>query len=181
MDWNFWYLTLSTPGPGTEPASNGKCASEIAGILREDVIVTQSWTRMNRGDAGVDACTTGIPWKFTSGLREERVVDQESAARTIAELRAEIDQLAGLVGTALRVRQSGTDRKWDELLRLLQNNTEMFDADGHRRKLALEPQPSGTTIRPHSPHRADRGLPFVEPCRQGYPRRRGLPPAARKA
>jgi superfamily II DNA/RNA helicase len=35
----------------------------------------------------------------------------------------------------LRVRQSGTDRKWDELSRLLQNNAEMFDAHGHRRKL----------------------------------------------
>ncbi len=68
---------------------------------------------------------------------EERVVDQASAARTIAELRAEIDQLTGLVRTALRVRQSGTDRKWDELSRLLQNNTEMFDADGHRRKLVI--------------------------------------------
>jgi SNF2 family DNA or RNA helicase len=68
---------------------------------------------------------------------EERVVDQASAARTITELRAEIDQLTGLVRTALRVRQSGTDRKWDELSRLLQNNTEMFDADGHRRKLVI--------------------------------------------
>jgi len=68
---------------------------------------------------------------------EERVVDQASAARTIAELRAEIAQLAVLERMALRVRQSGTDRKWDELSRLLQNNTEMFDADGHRRKLVI--------------------------------------------
>jgi superfamily II DNA or RNA helicase len=64
---------------------------------------------------------------------EERVVDQASAARTIAELRAEIAQLQDLERTALRVRQSGSDRKWDELSRLLQNNTEMFDPDGHRR------------------------------------------------
>jgi superfamily II DNA or RNA helicase len=68
---------------------------------------------------------------------EERVVDQASAARTIAELRAEIDLLAQLARSALRVRQSGTDRKWDELSRLLQNNSEMFDADGHRRKLVI--------------------------------------------
>jgi len=68
---------------------------------------------------------------------EERVVDQASAARTIAELRAEIDQLTGLERIALRVRQSGTDRKWDELSRLLQNNTEVFDAVGHRRKLVI--------------------------------------------
>src|SRR5436309_2400667 len=68
---------------------------------------------------------------------EERVVDQASAARTIAELRAEIAQLQNLERTALRVRQSGTDRKWDELSRLLQNNTEMFDPAGHRRKLVI--------------------------------------------
>jgi superfamily II DNA or RNA helicase len=67
----------------------------------------------------------------------EKVVDQASAARTIAELRIEIAQLQGLEKTALRVRQSGADRKWDELSKLLQNNTEMFDAAGHRRKLVI--------------------------------------------
>ena len=68
---------------------------------------------------------------------EERVVDQASAARTIAELRIEIAQLQGLEAIAFRVRQSGTDRKWDELSRLLQNNSEMFDAHGHRRKMVI--------------------------------------------
>ena len=68
---------------------------------------------------------------------EEQVVDQASAARTIAELRIEIDQLQQLEKTALRVRRSDTDRKWDELSQLLQNNTEMFDATGHRRKLVI--------------------------------------------
>lgn len=68
---------------------------------------------------------------------EEKVVDQASAARTIAELRIEIAQLQELEKTALRVRQSGSDRKWDELSQLLQNNTEMFDAAGHRRKLVI--------------------------------------------
>jgi superfamily II DNA or RNA helicase len=68
---------------------------------------------------------------------EERVVDQASAARTITELRAEIGQLQDLERAALRVRQSGTDRKWDELSRLLQNNSEMFDSEGSRRKLVI--------------------------------------------
>jgi superfamily II DNA or RNA helicase len=68
---------------------------------------------------------------------EEKVVDQASAAKTIAELRIEINQLQELERTAYRVRQSGTDRKWDELSKLLQNNTEMFDAEGHRRKLII--------------------------------------------
>jgi superfamily II DNA or RNA helicase len=68
---------------------------------------------------------------------EERVVDQASAARTIAELQAEIAILERLEAAALKVRQSNTDKKWDELSRLLQNNSEMFDAQGHRRKLVL--------------------------------------------
>jgi len=68
---------------------------------------------------------------------EEQVVDLASAARTIAELRLEIAQLKELEECAQRVRQSGTDRKWDELSRLLQNKTEMFDAAGHRRKLVI--------------------------------------------
>jgi superfamily II DNA or RNA helicase len=68
---------------------------------------------------------------------EERVVDQASAARTINELRGEIAHLQDLERRALRVRQSGTDRKWDELSRLLQNNSEMFDSQGHRRKLVI--------------------------------------------
>ena len=68
---------------------------------------------------------------------EGRVVDLASASRTIAELQLEIAQLQDLERVALRVRQSGTDRKWDELSRLLQNNSAMFDADGHRRKLVI--------------------------------------------
>jgi SNF2 family DNA or RNA helicase len=68
---------------------------------------------------------------------EERVVDQASAARTIAELQTEITMLERLERAALAVRQSGADRKWDELSRLLQNNSEMFDAHGHRRKLVF--------------------------------------------
>lgn len=68
---------------------------------------------------------------------EEKVVDQASAARTIAELQAEIDILKRLENLAYKVRHSGTDRKWDELSRLLQNNSEMFDAHGHRRKLVI--------------------------------------------
>ena len=68
---------------------------------------------------------------------EDQVVDQATAARTIAELRTEIAMLQDLEQLALKVRQSGTDRKWEELSRLLQNNAEMFDAHGHRRKLVI--------------------------------------------
>ena len=68
---------------------------------------------------------------------EERVVDLASAARTIAELEVEIAILARLEELALQVRRSGTDRKWEGLASLLQNNAEMFDASGHRRKLVI--------------------------------------------
>ena len=68
---------------------------------------------------------------------EEKVVDQATAARTITELQAEIATLKKLEMAALRVRQSGTDKKWEELSSLLQNNSEMFDVHGHRRKLIV--------------------------------------------
>ena len=68
---------------------------------------------------------------------EERVVDRASAARTIAELSAEIETLRKLEAMANAVRQSGTDKKWEELSHLLQDTPEMFDAHGHRRKLII--------------------------------------------
>ena len=46
---------------------------------------------------------------------------------------------------------------------------------------ALEPEPPRAALRPHSPHRADRGLPPLEPRRQGNARRRCLSPPAEEA
>ncbi|QBS38323.1 DUF3883 domain-containing protein [Thermaerobacter sp. FW80] len=68
---------------------------------------------------------------------EEEIVDQATAAQTIAELRGEIETLKQLEALALRVRQSGTDRKWEELSKILQDREVMFDARGHRRKLVI--------------------------------------------
>ncbi|MBN2372090.1 MAG: DUF3883 domain-containing protein, partial [Vicinamibacteria bacterium] len=42
-----------------------------------------------------------------------------------------------LEALAYQVRHSGTDKKWEELSSLLQNQGEMFDAHGHRRKLVI--------------------------------------------
>ena len=67
---------------------------------------------------------------------EELVVDQATAARTVGELTAEIGILKDLENFALRVRQSGSDRKWDELSELLQSSS-MFDAEGNRRKIII--------------------------------------------
>lgn len=68
---------------------------------------------------------------------EQEVVDQATAARTVAELQAEISQLEDLDQLALKVRRSGTDKKWEELSKLLQNEATLFDVHGHRRKLVI--------------------------------------------
>ena len=56
---------------------------------------------------------------------------------TIAELEHEIATLADLEELARQLRDSGADRKWEELSRLLQHTPEMFDAHGNRRKLII--------------------------------------------
>ena len=50
---------------------------------------------------------------------EEEILDQATAARSIAELKIEIETLKGLESLALAVRHSGTDTKWRELASLL--------------------------------------------------------------
>ena len=50
---------------------------------------------------------------------EEEILDQATAARSIAELRIEIETLKTLEGQALIVRRSGADTKWTELSSLL--------------------------------------------------------------
>jgi hypothetical protein len=50
---------------------------------------------------------------------EEEILDQATAARSIAELRAEIETLKRLEALALTIRRSGEDKKWRELANLL--------------------------------------------------------------
>jgi SNF2 family DNA or RNA helicase len=79
----------------------------------------------------------------------EEVVDQATAARTIVELKAEIETLKRLEGLALTVRRSGEDRKWRELASLL---NEIFTSPGqpggsqtvHASSEATAPVPSPT-------------------------------------
>jgi superfamily II DNA or RNA helicase len=68
---------------------------------------------------------------------EETLVDQATAASTIAELEQEILILQGLEHQAKAVVASGQDRKWDELSRILQNDPAMHDAGGRQRKLII--------------------------------------------
>ncbi|MBR3315603.1 MAG: DUF3883 domain-containing protein [Atopobiaceae bacterium] len=68
---------------------------------------------------------------------EDEVIDSASASASADELRKEISVLNDLVSQAKQLRMSGEDRKWDELSHLLQDNGEMFDANGRREKLIV--------------------------------------------
>ena len=59
---------------------------------------------------------------------EEEILDQATAASTIAELRLEIETLARLEALAAEVRRSGEDTKWRELSQLL---GEIFQPAAH--------------------------------------------------
>lgn len=68
---------------------------------------------------------------------EEQLVDEATAAQTIAELEEEIRSLERLEQEAKVVVASGQDRKWDELSRILQDDPHTRDATGRQRKLIV--------------------------------------------
>lgn len=68
---------------------------------------------------------------------EEEVIDQATAAATVEELKTEIATLTRLEASARAVRDSGTDKKWDELRGLLSGEEAMFWPDGSRRKIII--------------------------------------------
>lgn len=78
-------------------------------------------------------------------LYSEEVADQATAAETIFELEAEINSLRELENQALVLVQSGNDKKWEELSRLLQDSPEMINRDGERRKLIIFTEHKDTT------------------------------------
>ena len=67
---------------------------------------------------------------------EEQIVDQSTAAQTLAELEAEIAVLRELTQQAHKLRRSGKDTKWQRLSETLEA-PEMFDTNGLRRKFVL--------------------------------------------
>lgn len=68
---------------------------------------------------------------------EENIVDAATAAQSAVELAYEISQLDDLVTLATQVRDSGQDRKWAELRRLLLDEALLRDPDGAPRKLIV--------------------------------------------
>ncbi len=74
---------------------------------------------------------------------EEEVLDKATAARTIAELEAEIETLRELEGKAAALRRSGADTKWTQLNGILDHPL-MVDGHGNRRKLIVFTEPRDT-------------------------------------
>ncbi len=71
---------------------------------------------------------------------EAQVLDQATAARTITELKAEIDTLRRLENLAATVRRSDEDRKWRELASLL---NEIFTPAGISNQVSEKTVPYG--------------------------------------
>ncbi len=91
---------------------------------------------------------------------EEEILDQATAARTIAELKAEIATLQRLEALALSVRRSGEDTKWRELSNLL---GEIFTAAAIHRTVAEPAPPYGSGAIPkHTPSPRQKLVVFTE-------------------
>ncbi len=68
---------------------------------------------------------------------EEQFVDEATAARSVAELANEINWLVELEALALKLRNSGVDRKWEQVSKTLQDSTLMYDENGTREKIII--------------------------------------------
>jgi SNF2 family DNA or RNA helicase len=93
---------------------------------------------------------------------EEEILDQATAARSIAELKAEIETLNGLEALALGVRRSGADTKWRELASLL---SEIFTPTEIANQSADEATPynsSPRTVRKPTPSPHQKLVIFTE-------------------
>jgi SNF2 family DNA or RNA helicase len=75
---------------------------------------------------------------------EEQIVDQATAAATLAELEAEIIILRDLEKRALRLKLSGQDAKWRELESILNEPLMLDAATGLRRKVIIFTEPKDT-------------------------------------
>ncbi|MCF8168452.1 MAG: DEAD/DEAH box helicase, partial [Rhodoferax sp.] len=91
---------------------------------------------------------------------EEEILDQATAARSMAELRFEIETLKGLESSALAVRRSGSDTKWSELSSLLAE-TFTTAATAHHLEEPQAPYGSGK-IAPHTPSPHQKLVIFTE-------------------
>lgn len=74
---------------------------------------------------------------------EELISTGATTAETIEQLEIEVQTLKGLESMALEVLGAGTDTKWQQLDRILDDDL-MLDPDGYRRKLIIFTEPKDT-------------------------------------
>jgi len=99
---------------------------------------------------------------------EEQVLDDATAATSIAELKEEIETLRGLEAMAYKVRMSGTDTKWRQLSGLIQElfarpsaDSSGFPAEGEQFRQA-EPGYGAGEIEPPTPSPYEKIVIFTE-------------------
>ncbi|MDR2673556.1 MAG: DUF3883 domain-containing protein [Opitutaceae bacterium] len=113
--------------------------------LREEEIAARSGGGMENGTDRLELEAGGLELEDDDELAaeereqmEDALVDRATAATSLQELREEIEILKRIEARARRLRDSGVDRKWDELSRLLQSReSELRDAGGRLRKLII--------------------------------------------
>jgi hypothetical protein len=109
--------------------------------------------RRNRGGALSARCGVGLRKQRGEVLFTEEILDQATAARSIAELKIEIGTLKQLESLALGVCRSGTDTKWRELASLLNEVFTSARAPDSLAETTTIPRGSGTIPPPKpSPH-----------------------------
>ena len=75
---------------------------------------------------------------------EEQILDEATAALNLDELRAEIEHLKVLEDQAFRLKQSGQDAKWRELISILDDPIIRDPVSGLRRKIIIFTEPRDT-------------------------------------
>ncbi len=130
---------------------------------------------LHRGGEGAPALAASVPTLDAEDVEdleeapdseveaaEEEILDQATAARSIAELRTEIETLKRLEALAHSIRRSGEDKKWRELANLL---SEIFTPAAIANQFAEEAAPydSGTrTVPKPSPSPSQKLVLFTE-------------------
>jgi len=90
---------------------------------------------------------------------EDEILDQATAARTIVELKAEIETLKGLESLAQGVLRSGADTKWRELASLL---SELFTTAAIAGRIAESDTPYGKQVPRPTPSTHQKLVLFTE-------------------
>ena len=127
----------SPPAPRPSTSRSSAAESGLRSRLRDEKLGIRGRQALAETLADVSRRTTTTSTPRSRRTLKKRLIDEATAAKTVAELEAEIVILEGLEKQAKAVVASGQDRKWDELSKILQNNPEMRDASGRQRKLII--------------------------------------------